>query len=93
MSRETLLRLVADRLGGAAPLPSAVEGLAEPHVPKLYFHDIPHAEIAPWIRRFDAKRTYHCDHETPSLGKWTVTRYRGECTGTPVELVVYVSTP
>ncbi len=91
MSRETLLRLIADRLDGSAPLPSAVDGLAEPHVPQLYFHDVPHAAVAPWIRRFDAKRVYHRDHDTPTLGVWSVTRYRGECTGTAVELVLYVS--
>jgi len=88
-ARSALLRVVADRLGGTATMPSALEGLAAPHTPSLYFHDAGPDALAPWLERFGAKFTTRTDIDTRgSLAPFTVTTYRGQFYGLPVELRV-----
>lgn len=51
MSRADLLRMIAD---ARYTLPDAVDGLAEPNVPTLYFHDRPLDDLQPWLHHLDA---------------------------------------
>jgi len=88
-ARSALLRAVADRLGGTAVLPSALEGLAAPHTPSLYFHDAGPEVLAPWLERFDAKFATRTDIDAVrGLAPFTVTTYRGQFYGLSVELRV-----
>lgn len=89
MSREALLRVVADRLDGSATLPSVIEGLAAPHVPSLYFHNATPAVLGPWLTRFGATFATVTDVDNfAGLPPFTVTTYRGSFRGLGVELRV-----
>lgn len=86
MSREALLRVVADRGNGTWRLPSCVDGLAAPHRPALYFHDATASDLAPWLCRFECGAGV--ESETSASH---VTRYAGHLLGLELDVVNFWS--
>lgn len=88
-TRPNLLHVIADRLDGTAPLPSAVDGLQAPHCPRLVFHDVLDDELSPWLERFGASFVWSRERSLPGAADFTVTRWLGNYFGTPVEIELY----
>ena len=71
-------------------MPSAIDGLQEPNVPSLYFHDVPEDLLKPWMIALDATliETKRMDGfaEIPTFD---VLLFVGRHLGTRVDVRVY----
>lgn len=88
MTRANLLALVSDRIRRGACIPSAIDGLAEPHTPDLYFHDVPLSDVLPWLA--DLKAGAPATKQYVRDGKdFDVTVWHGEYFGQEVVVRLY----
>ena len=81
-SRGHLLRLIADRRDGTLTLPDAIEGLAPPHTPAIYFYDGSLTEVGLWLVALNA----HSDASVKPFDGFTVTTWYGHHLGLDVEI-------
>jgi hypothetical protein len=89
MSKTDLLRLVADCGNNTWTLPASVDGLRPGETPSLYFHDVPIADVGPWLARLAADP----QGSTKAFDGFTVTRWSGLYLGTVVDVRLYRRAP